>query len=57
VQRADDSADVVRNRLKVYHDQTSPLVDYYTKKGVLRDVDGSRPVEEVFRKLCDVLER
>lgn len=57
VQRADDTAETVRNRLRVYNEQTSPLIDYYAKKGVLRDVDGSRPVEEVFKNICEVIKR
>ena len=44
VQRADDKAETVLNRLKVYHDQTAPLVDFYQKKGRLRVIDGDRCV-------------
>ena len=40
-QRPDDKADVVRNRLRTYEEQTTPLIGYYRNKGVLRDVDGS----------------
>jgi len=45
--RADDNADVVRNRLDVYRQQTAPLVDYYRGKGLLRTVDGTSPIGEV----------
>lgn len=41
-QRADDSADTVRNRLKVYHDQTAPITAYYENQGILRRLDGNR---------------
>ena len=40
VLRDDDRQETVQNRLKVYHDQTQPLIDYYGKKGVLKSVDG-----------------
>ena len=39
--REDDKPDTVKNRLKVYHEQTQPLIDFYQKKGVLRAVDGT----------------
>ena len=47
-QRADDRSEVVRERLRVYHDQTAPLVQYYDSKGVLKTVDGDRRAELVF---------
>jgi len=45
--RTDDNADVVRNRLAVYREQTAPLVEYYRHKGVLKSVDGMAPIDEV----------
>ena len=45
--RADDNAEVVRNRLKVYEELTAPLVQYYRGKGLLKSVDGMAPVEAV----------
>lgn len=51
VQRPDDKAEVVEERLRVYHNQTKPLVDYYKKKGVLKQVDGTQSPEEVFNAL------
>jgi adenylate kinase len=47
IQRDDDKPDVVRNRLKVYHDQTEPLVDLYDEQGLLRRIDGTRDPTEV----------
>jgi adenylate kinase len=47
IQRDDDKDDVVRNRLKVYHDQTEPLVDYYDNQGLMRRIDGTRSPAEV----------
>jgi adenylate kinase len=47
IQRDDDSPEVIRNRLKVYHDQTEPLVEYYDGKGLMRRIDGCRSPAEV----------
>jgi adenylate kinase len=47
VVRADDNAEVVRNRLKVYQELTAPLVEYYRGKGLLKSVDGMAPVDAV----------
>ena len=44
VLRDDDRPETVQNRLKVYHEQTQPLIDFYEKKGVLRSVDGTLPM-------------
>jgi adenylate kinase len=47
VVRADDNAEVIRNRLKVYQELTAPLVEYYRGKGLLKSVDGMASVEAV----------
>jgi adenylate kinase len=47
VQRDDDKPEVIENRLRVFHEQTSPLVDYYDERGLLRRIDGTRPPTEV----------
>jgi adenylate kinase len=47
IQRDDDKPDVIKNRLRVYHEQTSPLVDYYDQQGLMRRIDGTRPPAEV----------
>ena len=47
VQRDDDKPEVIENRLRVYHDQTEPLIDYYDRQGVMRRIDGTRPPTEV----------
>ena len=54
-QRADDSEEVVRNRLAVYQEQTQPLVDYYRARGVLTTVPGVGEPDEVFRSLMNCL--
>ncbi len=47
IQRDDDKPEVIRNRLRVYHEQTEPLVDYYDEQGVLRKIDGTRDPTDV----------
>ena len=55
LQRPDDALETVQNRLKVYEDQTSPLVEYYTESGKIANVDGNRPIPEVFEEICALL--
>lgn len=54
--RDDDKPETVENRLKVYHDQTQPLIDYYTKKSILKSVDGTKDMNEVFENIVKILE-
>ncbi len=54
--RSDDNEETVRNRLKVYDEQTSPLVAYYKAQGKLRTVRGVGAVNEIFRNITDVIE-
>ena len=54
-QRADDNAQVVVERLRNYHSQTKPLIEYYTKMGVLSTVDGTKSPDEVYQALLDKL--
>lgn len=55
VLRDDDRPETVLNRLKVYHDQTQPLIDYYSNAGVLKTVDGTRSLDEVFSEIVGIL--
>ena len=55
VQRDDDKEETVKNRLKVYHEQTQPLIDFYEKKDVLKNVDGTVDSEEVFAAIVKIL--
>jgi adenylate kinase len=48
IQREDDKAETVKRRLAVYHEETSPLIDYYEERDLLRRFDGSRPPKEVY---------
>lgn len=53
--RDDDKPETVLNRLKVYHDQTQPLIDFYTGKGVLKSVDGTVDMKDVFASIVAIL--
>ncbi|MCR4705023.1 MAG: adenylate kinase [Lachnospiraceae bacterium] len=55
VLRDDDKPETVKNRLSVYHEQTQPLIDFYTKKGVLKTVDGTVDMKEVFAAIVGIL--
>lgn len=55
-QRDDDNEATVRNRLDVYERSTAPLIDYYGKAGVLREIDGDRPVDAVWADVQAALE-
>lgn len=55
VLRDDDKPETVKNRLSVYHGQTQPLIAYYAEKGILRTVDGTLPMEEVFAAITAIL--
>ena len=54
-QRADDAPEAVRNRIRVYMEETAPLVDYYRQQGILVEVDGEQPIEVVGRALTAAL--
>ncbi len=56
VLRKDDAPETVLNRLSVYHEQTQPLIDYYQKQGILREVDGTKELNEVFNAIIAELE-
>ena len=53
--REDDKPETVEKRLNVYHDQTQPLIDYYTKKNVLVEVDGTVDMADVFAAIVKIL--
>lgn len=55
VQRDDDKPETVSQRLHVYHDQTQPLIEYYEKAGVLKNVDGTKDQKEVFEAITGIL--
>ena len=53
--RDDDKPETVQKRLDVYHEQTQPLIEYYTKAGILRTVDGTVDIDDVFQAIVDIL--
>lgn len=56
-QREDDKPEAIRNRLIVYKKQTQPLIEYYTRKGLLRTVDGGKDIPEIFEDIKKILEK
>ena len=56
VRRQDDNEEVVRARLKAYHAQTEPLIDYYTRQGKVRAVDGMADIATVQEEIDQALE-
>ncbi len=55
VLRDDDQPETVKKRLEVYHAQTQPLIDYYKKQDILKSVDGTQPMENVFDAIVEIL--
>jgi len=55
VLREDDKEETVAKRLQVYHEQTKPLIDYYEKQGILKDVDGTQSMEAVSEAIVKLL--
>ena len=53
--REDDKPETVQNRLSVYHEQTQPLIDYYTNKGIIAEVDGTVDMNDVFNAIVNIL--
>jgi adenylate kinase len=55
-QRDDDKEATIKKRLDVYDAQTAPLIDYYKKKGILKSIAGTGSINEIFDKVCKILE-
>ena len=53
--RDDDKPETVLNRLKIYHEQTQPLIDFYKNEGILKEVDGTIDVKDVFENITKIL--
>ena len=54
-QRSDDNEETVSNRVRVYVEETSPLVDYYTTKAIILNLDGEKAIDAVFEDICKAL--
>jgi len=57
VQREDDQPETVKNRIKVYQEQTAPLIAYYQEKGLLANIDGTKPIEMVTSDLLQAIDK
>jgi adenylate kinase len=55
IQREDDKPETVLNRLSVYHEQTQPLIDYYDGKGIVKNIDGTKDLNDVFADITAIL--
>lgn len=53
--REDDKPETVKKRLNVYHEQTKPLIDYYSQRGVLHKIDGTQDLEDVFQAIVEII--
>ncbi len=54
-QRADDTEDVIKNRLEVYRELTAPLIDHYRERGILKAIDGDQPIAAVQSDIHELL--
>ena len=54
--RADDNEDTVLQRLSAYHEQTSPLADWYDDLGILRNVNGDKAIDEITKDILIALD-
>ena len=55
--RVDDTKEVIGKRLEIYHRETEPVLDFYRDQGVLEEVDGERPIKEIFADILSRLSR
>lgn len=55
IHRKDDELETAKNRIDVYNEQTAVLIDYYTNKGILKSIDGTQTVDEIFKEFNDKL--
>lgn len=56
IQRPDDNEETVRERFRVYEEQTEPLIRFYNQKGIVRDVDATLPIDEEADIICSIIE-
>jgi len=56
-QREDDKPETIRNRLSVYEKQTQPLINYYANKKILKTIDGSKDIQQIFEEIKEVLDK
>jgi len=54
--RSDDNLETIENRIKVYEDQTTPVMEYYERQGKARKIDGIGSIGEIFERIVKVIE-
>ena len=54
--RSDDNEETIKKRLDVYHNQTSPLIDWYEKEGIHNHIDGLGELDRIFKDICEVVD-
>lgn len=54
--RSDDNEETIKKRLDVYHNQTSPLIDWYEKEGIHNHIDGLGELDRIFKEICEVVD-
>ncbi len=54
--RSDDNEETISSRLKVYQEQTCPLIDYYSEQSILRKIQGTGDIEDIFKRVCSAIE-
>ena len=57
IQRKDDNEETVKNRLKIYHEMTEPLISYYKKENVLEEIDGTENLDKVFETVKEIIKK
>lgn len=57
IHRSDDNKDTLKNRLKTYHKQTSPITEYYQKGGILRRIDAAQPAQNIWDQLVKIFDK
>lgn len=57
MQRKDDNEETVKNRLKIYHEMTEPLISYYKKENVLEEIDGTENLDKVFETVKEIIKK
>ena len=55
--RSDDNEETIKKRLDVYHNQTSPLIEWYEREGIRNHIDGLGDLERIFADICQVIDR
>ena len=56
-QRDDDKEDTIKSRLRVYHEQTAPVIEYYQNQGVSRTIDGIGKIDEIFKRITERIDK